>query len=154
MRIIRKTQTLKANVWENKKTFRPGWLPQMVNVLPHGKPNTAQYPSMHLSTKTPAYPSVVVWEQLHCFFFARRVWGGRRARALNHRCQPGSQAGATTGNPKQRGNVEVAPTHQRRGRRQWRHPLNCHSQNNLSTRSYLLWHCCTALASDPFVLQS
>ena len=85
---------------------------------------TATVMNMHKS----ADPSVGVWGQIHSFFFAGGGSGGEDRLGLltvGARSEPGwSQAGATTGNPKQRRNSRVAPTRQRRGRRQWRQPLN------------------------------
>ena len=85
-------------------------------------------------TTQPAYPSVGAWEQLHCFLIRNRGGLGGKTGSGTSSSAPG-QAGATTGSPKidfwsysctyyRTRNSGVAPTRQRRGRRQWRQPLN------------------------------
>ena len=71
------------------------------------------------------------------------VWGGRRARALTVGARP-RQAGARPERrretPSKERNSGVAPSRQRRGRRQWRQPLNY--------RMVVEWSKCCDTCSD------
>ena len=70
-----------------------------------------------MADSTAAYPSVGVWEQLHCFFFAwvsRCRFGSSLASAWRGRLKARARLLPQTHFPWQRRNSGVAPTRQRK----------------------------------------
>ena len=116
---------------DSSSSWRPLSWKEERPLVPTGKPGPCP--------PNPPTPPLACWEQLHCFFSAREVWGGEKGKktgsgppsTVGARPEPGR---SDDGKPQAKKNSGVAPIRQRRGPRQWRQPLSIEKPPPVSAR--------------------